>query len=99
MTQARPLTGVTAMALAFLYNIPFAILAATCQYPDVLRRHVYPAKGFASVVMVDVTGFNSTRFLNRLIATSWNCADGDRPRRLRLPHSMAGARSYKALTD
>jgi len=38
MTKARPLTGVSAIALAIVFNIPFSILAATYEYPDVLRR-------------------------------------------------------------
>lgn len=35
---ARPLTGLSAIALAIVFNIPFSILAATYDYPDVLRR-------------------------------------------------------------
>ncbi len=38
MTAARPLTGLSAIALAIVFNIPFALLAATYDYPDVLRR-------------------------------------------------------------
>jgi hypothetical protein len=38
MTKARPLTGLSAVALAIAFNIPYAILAATYDYPDVLRR-------------------------------------------------------------
>jgi hypothetical protein len=38
MTTARPLTGSSAIALAIVFNIPYAILAATYDYPDVLRR-------------------------------------------------------------
>jgi hypothetical protein len=38
MTKARPLTGTSAIALAIVFNIPYAILAATYDYPDVLRR-------------------------------------------------------------
>jgi hypothetical protein len=38
MTNARPLTGASAIALAIIFNIPYAILAATYDYPDVLRR-------------------------------------------------------------
>jgi hypothetical protein len=37
MVKARPLTGVSAIALAIVFNIPFSILAATYNYPDVLR--------------------------------------------------------------
>ncbi len=36
--QARPLTGLSAIALAIVFNIPFATLAATYDYPDILRR-------------------------------------------------------------
>lgn len=38
MIGARPLTGAGAIALAIVFNIPFSILAATYDYPDVLRR-------------------------------------------------------------
>jgi hypothetical protein len=38
MTEARPLAGASAIALAIVFNIPYAILAATYDYPDVLRR-------------------------------------------------------------
>jgi hypothetical protein len=38
MTKARPFTGASAIALAIVFNIPYAILAATYDYPDVLRR-------------------------------------------------------------
>jgi len=38
MTGARPLTGASAIALALVFNIPFSVLAATYDYPDVLRR-------------------------------------------------------------
>lgn len=38
MTAARPLTGLSAIALAIVFNVPFALLAATYDYPDVLRR-------------------------------------------------------------
>lgn len=38
MIKARPLTGASAIALAIVFNIPYAILAATYDYPDVLRR-------------------------------------------------------------
>lgn len=34
----RPFTGVAAIALAVGFNVPFAILGATFDYPDVLRR-------------------------------------------------------------
>jgi hypothetical protein len=38
MNTARPVTGASAIALAIVFNIPYAILAATYDYPDVLRR-------------------------------------------------------------
>ncbi|MBY0564298.1 MAG: DUF4386 domain-containing protein [Hyphomonadaceae bacterium] len=38
MNTARPVTGACAIALAIVFNIPFAVLAATYDYPDVLRR-------------------------------------------------------------
>jgi len=38
MTKARPVTGAGAIALAIVFNIPFSVLAATYDYPDVLRR-------------------------------------------------------------
>lgn len=38
MSTTRPLTGISAIALAVVFNIPFSILAATYDYPDVLRR-------------------------------------------------------------
>jgi hypothetical protein len=38
MTRSRPLTGACAIALAIVFNIPYAFLAATYDYPDVLRR-------------------------------------------------------------
>jgi hypothetical protein len=38
MNKARPVTGASAIALAVVFNIPYAILAATYDYPDVLRR-------------------------------------------------------------
>ena len=34
----RPATGIAAIALAVAFNTPFAILASTFDYPDVLRR-------------------------------------------------------------
>jgi hypothetical protein len=34
---ARPVTGIAAIALAVAFNVPFSILAATYDYPDVLR--------------------------------------------------------------
>jgi hypothetical protein len=37
MAKARPLTGASAIALAIVFNVPFSILAATYNYPDVLR--------------------------------------------------------------
>lgn len=33
----RPLLGAMAIALAILFNVPFSILAATYDYPDILR--------------------------------------------------------------
>ena len=36
--SSRPLVGLGAIALALAFNAPFAILAATFDYPDVLRR-------------------------------------------------------------
>lgn len=38
MQNARPITGLSAIALAIVFNVPFSILAATYEYPDVLRR-------------------------------------------------------------
>lgn len=38
MTDRRPLTGVSAILLAIVFNVPFSILAQTFAYPDVLRR-------------------------------------------------------------
>ncbi|MBX3510395.1 MAG: DUF4386 family protein [Hyphomonadaceae bacterium] len=32
------MTGVSAIALALVFNVPFSVLAATYDYPDVLRR-------------------------------------------------------------
>lgn len=37
MKTARPVTGLCAIALAILFNVPFSVLAATYNYPDVLR--------------------------------------------------------------
>ena len=37
MAKARPITGVCAIVLAIVFNVPFSILAATYNYPDVLR--------------------------------------------------------------
>ena len=34
----RPLVGLSAIALALLFNVPYAVLTATFAYPDVLRR-------------------------------------------------------------
>lgn len=34
----RPVTGLAASAVAIGFNVPFAILGATFEYPDVLRR-------------------------------------------------------------
>lgn len=36
--RLRPLTGLCAIALAVAFNIPYAILAMTYDYPDILRR-------------------------------------------------------------
>lgn len=36
--EARPLTGLGAIALAVGFNVPFALLAQTYDYPDILRR-------------------------------------------------------------
>lgn len=38
MIKAQPLAGASAIALAVVFNIPFSVLAATYDYPDVLRR-------------------------------------------------------------
>jgi hypothetical protein len=38
MDDTRPLTGACAIALAIVFNIPFAVLGATYEYPDILRR-------------------------------------------------------------
>ena len=38
MAKARPVTGLCAIVLAIVFNVPFSILAATYDYPDVLRR-------------------------------------------------------------
>jgi hypothetical protein len=38
MSNARPVTGISAILLAIVFNVPFSILAATYDYPDVLRR-------------------------------------------------------------
>lgn len=38
MDKARPVTGIAAIALAFGFNVPYAVLAATYDYPDILRR-------------------------------------------------------------
>jgi hypothetical protein len=38
MEKARPVTGAAAIALAIGFNVPYAILAATYDYPDILRR-------------------------------------------------------------
>jgi hypothetical protein len=38
MAKARPITGVSAIAFAIVFNVPFSILAATYDYPDILRR-------------------------------------------------------------
>jgi hypothetical protein len=35
---SRPIAGVSAIALAIAFNVPFSILAATFDYPDILRR-------------------------------------------------------------
>ncbi len=36
--KARPLAGASAIALAVVFNAPYAVLVATFDYPDVLRR-------------------------------------------------------------
>lgn len=38
MSAARPAAAFSALALAVAFNVPFAMLAATYDYPDVLRR-------------------------------------------------------------
>ena len=38
MTLSARLTGLSTIALALGFNIPFAILGATFEYPDILRR-------------------------------------------------------------
>lgn len=38
MSAARPAAALSALALAVAFNVPFSILAATYDYPDVLRR-------------------------------------------------------------
>lgn len=38
MDKARPLTGTAAILLAIGFNVPYALLAATYDYPNVLRR-------------------------------------------------------------
>ncbi len=38
MTSARPITGLSAIVLAIAFNVPYAMLAATYDYPAVLRR-------------------------------------------------------------
>ncbi|MEQ1755190.1 MAG: DUF4386 family protein [Micropepsaceae bacterium] len=38
MTSSRKATGLTAIATAIAFNIPFSILASTFSYPDILRR-------------------------------------------------------------
>jgi hypothetical protein len=38
MEKARPLTGIAVIALAIAFNVPYAVLAATYDYPDILRR-------------------------------------------------------------
>jgi hypothetical protein len=37
MSNRRPVTGLSAIALAIVFNVPFSILAASYNYPDVLR--------------------------------------------------------------
>jgi hypothetical protein len=37
MEKSRPFVGASAVALAVVFNIPYAILASTYSYPDVLR--------------------------------------------------------------
>ncbi|HYD72902.1 MAG TPA: DUF4386 family protein [Candidatus Binatia bacterium] len=36
--NARPVTAVSAILFALAFNVPYAVLAATFDYPDVLRR-------------------------------------------------------------
>lgn len=38
MNTARPVTGIGAIVLAIVFNVPYAILTATYEYPAVLRR-------------------------------------------------------------
>jgi Domain of unknown function (DUF4386) len=38
MSKSRPVTGACAIVLAIIFNVPFSILAATYDYPEVLRR-------------------------------------------------------------
>ncbi len=38
MNKARPVVGLCAIALAIVFNVPFALLAGSYDYPDVLRR-------------------------------------------------------------
>ncbi len=38
MEKARPFTGIAAIALAIGFNVPYAVLAGTFDYPDILRR-------------------------------------------------------------
>lgn len=37
MSNRRPVTGLSAIVLAIIFNVPFSVLAATYNYPDVLR--------------------------------------------------------------
>ncbi len=38
MFTARRMTGVSAITLAIVFNIPYALLAARFNYPDILRQ-------------------------------------------------------------
>lgn len=38
MEKARALTGIAAIGLAIGFNVPYAVLTATYDYPDILRR-------------------------------------------------------------
>lgn len=37
-SRSRPLAGLSAVLLALVFNVPFAVLGATYDYPDILRR-------------------------------------------------------------
>jgi hypothetical protein len=38
MEKRQPMVGASAIALAVVFNIPYAVLAVTYDYPDILRR-------------------------------------------------------------